>query len=200
MHPIFARKCKAEVRSKLIPREVRLIDGRAINSRLITQEVIVNLQVGNHEEKLVADITNTGRYACILGTPWLSRHDPTIRWSRNEVIFDSEYCQATCVKRLLQSGACVESHNSVDGNTCVEGQTNDNSKTRKSWALKDRTNCGSVVSEIVPEKDGFPQLEDSLKLDGEEKVPVTHLPRKKLNSVTTLKHAIVSAAAFKLLA
>jgi hypothetical protein len=41
----------------------------------------MELIVGDHREILVADITNTGRYHCIFGIPWLVRHDPTIRWS-----------------------------------------------------------------------------------------------------------------------
>lgn len=81
MHQIFARDCGAEVKLKLIPREVRVIDCRVINSGLITHEALVQLEIGGHREVIMADITNTGRYPCILGTPWLVRHNPTIRWS-----------------------------------------------------------------------------------------------------------------------
>ena len=35
MHPTSARACHAKIRSKAVPREVQVIDGRAINSRLI---------------------------------------------------------------------------------------------------------------------------------------------------------------------
>lgn len=99
MHPTFALKCNAIIQTKKVPREVRVIDGRVINSGLITHEAQVELVIGDHRETLVADITNVGRYACILGTPWLTRHDPTIRWSRREVLFDSSYCQKNCVLR-----------------------------------------------------------------------------------------------------
>ena len=52
----------------------------------------------NHQETLIADITNTKRYPCVLGTPWLVRHDPTIRWSKGEVLFDSLYCHQICLR------------------------------------------------------------------------------------------------------
>lgn len=96
MHPQFAQICGATVTTKDIPREVRVIDGRRINSGLIIHEATVELQVNDHREVLVADITNTGRYSCILGMPWLVRHDPTIRWAQKEVIFNSAFCQESC--------------------------------------------------------------------------------------------------------
>jgi len=90
-----------------------------INLGLITHEAIVELGVGDQRELLVFDITNTGRYSCILGTPWLVRHDPTIQWARKEVIFDSEYCQEAC--RLQREGtqeAAASSDNRGHGCQC----------------------------------------------------------------------------------
>jgi hypothetical protein len=81
MHPKFAKQCNAVIQAKKVPREVRVIDGRVINSGLITHQAQVEFIIGDHKEILVADLTNTGRYACILGTPWLVSHDPTIRWA-----------------------------------------------------------------------------------------------------------------------
>lgn len=98
MHRDFARNCRAEIRAKLTPREVRVIDGRIINSGLITHEATFELIVGDHCETIVADLTNTGRYPCILGTPWLVCHDPTIRWSQNQVIFYLKYCKQHCLQ------------------------------------------------------------------------------------------------------
>lgn len=62
MHQDFAQKCGAKVRSKWVPREVRVIDGRVINSGLITHRAIFELEIGNHREIIIADLTNTGRY------------------------------------------------------------------------------------------------------------------------------------------
>ena len=95
MHSKFAEDCQAMIKAKEVPQEVKVIDNRVINSRLITHEAIVELKVGNHQEIFIADITNTGRYLCVLGT-WLVCHDPTIRWSHGEVLFDSPYYHQTC--------------------------------------------------------------------------------------------------------
>ena len=103
MHPDFAAQCNTLIWPRSVPREVRVIDGRMINSGLITHQAEVRMIVGNHSETLVADITNTARYACILGTPWLSCHVPTIRWSQRVVLFDSPYCQKHC-KNLKDGG------------------------------------------------------------------------------------------------
>ena len=97
MNQKFAQDCQTMIKAKEVPQEVRVIDGRVINSRLITHEAIVELKVENHQETLIADITSTKRYLCVLGTPWLVRHNPTIRWSKGEVLFDSPYCHQTCL-------------------------------------------------------------------------------------------------------
>ena len=92
IHPKFAKECNAIQRPKDIPREVRMIDGRVISSKLITHEATIKMTIGDHEEILVADITNTGKYPCILGIPWLTSHDPTIWWAQQRALFDSSYC------------------------------------------------------------------------------------------------------------
>ena len=98
MNSKFAQDFQAMIKAKEVPREVRVIDGKVINSGLITHEAIVELKVGNHRETLIADITNTRRYPCVLGTPWLVCHDPTIWWSKGEVLFDPPYCHQTCLR------------------------------------------------------------------------------------------------------
>ena len=97
MHPTFVAQCNVVIRSKVRPREVQVINGQMINSGLITHQAQVELLIGNHQETLLADITNTRRYACIFGIPWLVCHDPTIRWSRRQVLFYSLYCHHNCI-------------------------------------------------------------------------------------------------------
>ena len=79
MHSTFVKQCKVVVQHKVTPQEVWLIDGRIINLGLITHQAQVELVIGGHKEILLADITNTGWYACILDTPWLTSYDPIIR-------------------------------------------------------------------------------------------------------------------------
>ena len=102
MHPSFVEQCNAVLQLKAVLHEVRVIDGRMISYGLITHEAIVELIIGNHRERLVADVINIGRYPCILGIPWLIRHDPTIRWSQRSVVFDSPYFQALYIVQAVQ--------------------------------------------------------------------------------------------------
>ena len=102
MHSTFAKQCKAVVQCKVTPREVHVIDGRVINSSLITHQAQVELIIGSHREILLADITNNDKYACILGMPWLICYDPTICWSQKKVLFDSPYCRYNCLDQELQ--------------------------------------------------------------------------------------------------
>ena len=102
LHPSFVEQCNVVLQLKAIPREVRVIDGRMISSGLIAHEAIVELIIGNHRERLVTDVTNTGRYPCILGIPSLICHDPTIRWSQQSVVFDSPYCQVLYIVQAVQ--------------------------------------------------------------------------------------------------
>lgn len=48
VNPQFVKECHAEIRTKAVPREVRVIDGRMINSGLITKEAILTLCIGQH--------------------------------------------------------------------------------------------------------------------------------------------------------
>lgn len=48
IHPNFVQECIAKIRPKVILREVQVINGRMINSRLITHEAMVELEEGDH--------------------------------------------------------------------------------------------------------------------------------------------------------
>ena len=51
-----------------------MIDERVINSGLITHQAQVELVIGGHRKILLANITNIGRYACILAHMSLSNN------------------------------------------------------------------------------------------------------------------------------
>ena len=59
MHPRFAEKCNAILWLKVVLQEVKIIDGRMINSRLSMREIIVGCHWRSSRERLVANITNT---------------------------------------------------------------------------------------------------------------------------------------------
>ena len=79
-----------------VPRIVEVIDGRPISSGAITHVAKVKMMVGNHREELSMFVTSLGHYPIVLGIPWLRHHSPTTEWSRNALIFDSDFCLAHC--------------------------------------------------------------------------------------------------------
>src|SRR5258706_3814548 len=83
-------------------RELEVIDGRLIKSGNITHMTKVNLFINGHEERLPAFITHLGHYPLVLGKPWLKRHDVSIRFATDTIIFDSAYCLNNCTERAVQ--------------------------------------------------------------------------------------------------
>ena len=65
MHPTFAQACHTKIQSKVVSREVRVIDGRTISSGLITQEATIELYVEDYQEIVTANLTNIGCYPCV---------------------------------------------------------------------------------------------------------------------------------------
>ena len=59
LHPQFVQECGAVVNPREYLREVMVIDGRMINSVLITYKASVQLVIGDHCKMLVADMENT---------------------------------------------------------------------------------------------------------------------------------------------
>lgn len=70
----------------------RVIDGRPVASRMITHLVRAKLQIRYHVENAFSFVTKLGHYPPLLSTPWLRRHDASIRLAANKVTFDSEQC------------------------------------------------------------------------------------------------------------
>jgi hypothetical protein len=80
-----------------IPLPVNVVDGRPIASGQITHHTTpVQLQVCDHQETLVLDITSLGDHHVILGCSWLSKHNPVINWVRPSIKFSSMYCMKNC--------------------------------------------------------------------------------------------------------
>ena len=62
----------------------------------------ISLFMNGHEKMLPAFITQLGHYPLVLGKPWLKRHDISIRFATNTIIFDLPYCLNNCAKRVVQ--------------------------------------------------------------------------------------------------
>ena len=83
-------------------RELEGIDRRPIQSENITHMTKISLSINGHEERLPAFITHLGYYPLVFGKPWLKRHDVSIRFATDTVIFDSSYCLNNCAECMVQ--------------------------------------------------------------------------------------------------
>ena len=83
------------------PRIIEVIDGRQISSGDVTHMTKVTLAINGHKEELPAFITSLGHYPIVLGKPWLRKHDVSIRFATDTVIFDSSYCFNHCTEKAV---------------------------------------------------------------------------------------------------
>jgi len=77
------------------PLELMLADGENSRAGTVSHAATVPLAIGPHLEDVPLRITKIS-YPIILGMPWLRRHDPWIRWSANQITFNSPYCLDHC--------------------------------------------------------------------------------------------------------
>nr|ODN95659.1 hypothetical protein L204_04201 [Cryptococcus depauperatus CBS 7855] len=62
------------------PLQLQVIDGRPIKSGAVTHNTCpIQLLIQDHKEAVSFDITTLGDYPVILGLPWLSQHNPSVR-------------------------------------------------------------------------------------------------------------------------
>lgn len=95
------------------PRTIEVIDGRPISSGEVTHLPKVELSINGHTELLPAFVTTLGRYPIVLVQSWLRKHDVSIRFATNTVIFDSKYCLDHCMDRATQTkGISIETPDS----------------------------------------------------------------------------------------
>lgn len=81
-------------RPRPFAQQVILANGK---EETLTSEIDVPLLIDQHLETVTCQVMKLSGYTIILGKPWLKRHDPSIKWSRNVVSFASPFCQANCL-------------------------------------------------------------------------------------------------------
>lgn len=88
MNSDFAFEHNLSPRLKPRPLKVETINGSEIASGPITHDVVLNsFSVGPHSERLIVDLACIPHYPLILGTPWLTKHNPSIDWSKRSFNF-----------------------------------------------------------------------------------------------------------------
>ena len=81
------------------PRSLEVIDGRPVESGMITHLIKVEMNINNHREIIPIFITKLGHYPIVLGLPWLQRHDVDISFAKNSLTFNSNFCLSHCCPR-----------------------------------------------------------------------------------------------------
>jgi len=78
------------------PRGLEVFDGRLSESGNITHVTKLKMTIDKHVEELPMFVTKLGHYPIILEKPWFSRHNSDIKYSTDEVTFNSDYCLEHC--------------------------------------------------------------------------------------------------------
>ena len=87
----FRMKLKAE------PYPLMVVDGEPISSNngMVTHETVplVVVMLNGHREMIQFDIVHMDNHACILGVPWLKKHNPEIDWFREKIVMSRCACE-----------------------------------------------------------------------------------------------------------
>ena len=96
----FINQSNLKPKSKKYPESLKLVDGRESSGGSITHEIELSIQIDNHSERTLFQVTKLSDYPLILGKAWLDQHNPSINWPYNLISFPSQFCSTNC---LLES-------------------------------------------------------------------------------------------------
>jgi hypothetical protein len=92
----LAASRKFRLHEKEKPQPLLVVDGTPISSNggMITHETvpIEVIMQGGHKESIQFDIVQMDNHACILGVPWLKKHNPRIDWREERIVLDQCAC------------------------------------------------------------------------------------------------------------
>ncbi len=97
IHQETARKLGLTPIRKQEPQEVKDIQGK--NLGWISHYVKVMLDAAQHQEIINLNIIPLGIHGLVIGLPWLQKHDPDIKWSKQKIRFSSMFCKENCNRR-----------------------------------------------------------------------------------------------------
>lgn len=96
---VFAPQHNIPLFNLKIPRSLKLIDGRTIESGVITWITRIPCNIWNHLENLPAFVTKLGHYPLVLRVTWLRHCSVRLRFDLDSVLFDSLRCQKVCIEK-----------------------------------------------------------------------------------------------------
>lgn len=66
-------------------------------SATVNYFVVADLRIGNYlDKRQFLFVTTLSYYPIILGIPWLKLHNPELRFGKETMLFNSEFCQKHC--------------------------------------------------------------------------------------------------------
>jgi len=93
----FAMNMNLPLVPKGKPEDLVLVDGACSIIGQIMHTCNLNLAIDQHVEELTFQVTKLAGWNLIIGKPWLRRHNPSINWVTNTIVFSSGYCHAHCL-------------------------------------------------------------------------------------------------------
>jgi len=80
------------------------VDGTINTQGAINHATMLQIEMGTRHTKLAnLVVTNTGDHDVLLGTDWLSKHNPNIDWATNTITLNR--CPNTCFKETIKPTA-----------------------------------------------------------------------------------------------
>ena len=94
----FALKLKIPLVPLKVPLSVTALDGQALGDGKVTRSTApLRLQSEAHREEISLHLIHSPEFPVILGSPWLTRHNPHIDWVTGRVLEWGPTCHATCL-------------------------------------------------------------------------------------------------------
>ena len=84
----FVNENKVRTRRLKQPIPVYNIDGTLNRSGSIEEVAVLNMKLGDHEERTIFTVTDIGPEDVIIGIDWLRYHNPTINWYEGIITMD----------------------------------------------------------------------------------------------------------------
>jgi hypothetical protein len=95
--PRIVEDFRLRLKKHATPKKLRVIDGREVDSGLVTQFVTFSLKIQDHVETIDCHVANIGNNDLVLGMSWLKIHNPSIHWDDRRMSFSSPYCSNNCL-------------------------------------------------------------------------------------------------------
>ena len=93
-----------QLRLKSEPYPLLVVDGEPIstNQGMVTHETVPleMVMLRGHKETIQFDIVHMDNHACILGVPWLKKHNPQIDWWEEKIVMSHCTCERTDTSQL----------------------------------------------------------------------------------------------------